>query len=184
MQKMNPEDGRVVGDDAPLPPKKEGSTDEEDEALFEDEPFVVPPFRADNGVNISLGTNVFINCNCIMIDTCRVTIGSRVLIAPNVSFYSGTHPLDPDLRNGTKGPEGGKEITIGDDCWIGGNVTICPGVHIGKGSTVGAGSVVTKDVAEYSVVVGNPARFLRPAPRKTVSAEERQKIYDIAMTPS
>lgn len=105
---------------------------------------MVPPFRADNGVNISLGTNVFINCNCIMIDTCRVTVGSRVLIAPNVSFYSGTHPLDPDLRNGTKGPEGGKEITIGDDCWIGGNVTICPGVHIGKGSTVGAGSVVTK----------------------------------------
>lgn len=105
---------------------------------------MVPPFRADNGVNISLGTNVFINCNCIMIDTCRVTVGSRVLIAPNVSFYSGTHPLDPDLRNGTKGPEGGKDITIGDDCWIGGNVTICPGVHIGKGSTVGAGSVVTK----------------------------------------
>jgi acetyltransferase-like isoleucine patch superfamily enzyme len=61
-----------------------------------------------------------------------------------VSIYSGTHPLDPDVRSGTTGPELGKEVWIEEDCWIGGNVVILPGVVIGKGSTVGAGSVVTK----------------------------------------
>ena len=65
-------------------------------------------------------------------------------MGPDVKFYSGTHPLDPLLRNGTQGPELGKEIIIGEDCWIGGTVTILPGVHVGKGSTIGAGSVVTK----------------------------------------
>lgn len=73
-----------------------------------------------------------------------MTIGARTLIASNVSLYSGTHPLDPDSRNGTKGPELGKEIHIEEDSWIGGSVVILPGVRIGKGSTVGAGSVVTK----------------------------------------
>ncbi|KAF4553458.1 Acetyltransferase-like protein 4 [Elsinoe fawcettii] len=175
---------KIVGDDTPLPPQKPGSTVDEDDALFEEEPWVQPPFRADNGINIRLGSNVFINVNCIMIDTCLITIGSRVLFAPNVSLFSGTHPTDPDLRNGTKGPESGKPITIGDDCWIGGNVTILPGVTIGKGSTVGAGSVVTKNVAEYSVVAGNPAKFIRPAPRNSITEEERQKIYDIAMQSS
>jgi acetyltransferase-like isoleucine patch superfamily enzyme len=65
-------------------------------------------------------------------------------LAPNVSLYSGTHPLDPELRDGTNGPESGKPIIIEEDVWIGGNVTVCPGVTIGRGSTVGAGSVVTK----------------------------------------
>lgn len=65
-------------------------------------------------------------------------------MGPNVSFMGGTHPLDPVLRNGTKGPELGKEIHIGEDCWIGGNAIIMPGVNVGKGAAIGAGSVVTK----------------------------------------
>ena len=134
----------VVGDKTPLPKRKPGSTEDEDEALFENEAWVEPPFNADNGTNIRLGENVFINKNCVVVDTCLVSIGSRTLFGPNVSLYSGTHPLDPELRNGTKGPESGKEIVIGEDCWIGGCVIILAGVHIGKGSTVGAGSVVTK----------------------------------------
>jgi hypothetical protein len=73
-----------------------------------------------------------------------VSIGARTLFAPNVSIYSGSHPLDPDIRQGTEGPEDGKEVWIEEDCWIGGNAIILPGVRIGKGSTVGAGSVVTK----------------------------------------
>ena len=91
-----------------------------------------------------VGEGVFINFNCTIIDTCLVSIGARTLFAPNVSIYSGTHPLDPDVRQGTEGPESGKEVWIEEDCWIGGNVIILPGVRIGKGSTVGAGSVVTK----------------------------------------
>lgn len=71
------------------------------------------------------------------------------MFGPNVSLYSGTHPLDPALRNGTKGPEYGKEIHIEEDCWIGGNVTILPGVRIGRGATVGAASVVTKVGTDY-----------------------------------
>ena len=117
---------------------------EEDEAQFAEDPWVEPSVHIDYGTKVRLASNVYINFNCTILDTCLVTIGSRVLIAPNVSFYSGTHPLDPELRNGTVGPELGKEIHVEDDCWIGGNVTILPGVRIGKGSTVGAGSVVTK----------------------------------------
>lgn len=73
-------------------------------------------------------------------------------MGPNVSIYSGTHPLDPALRNGTKGPESGKEVHIGEDCWICGDVTIVPGVKLGRGVTIGAGSVVTK-VSVYSAIV-------------------------------
>jgi len=91
-----------------------------------------------------VGEGVYINSNCVIINTCLVTIGARTLIGPNVGLYSGTHPLDPALRNGMQGPELGKEIHIGEDCWIGGSVVILPGVTIGKGATIGAGSVVTK----------------------------------------
>lgn len=107
------------------------------------------------------GTNVYINSNSTWIDTSPIYVGSRTLVGPNCSFYSGTHPLDPSVRNGTRGPEFGKPITIGEDCWLGGNVTVVPGVTIGKGATVGAGSVVTKDVPPYTLVVGNPARVLK-----------------------
>lgn len=87
---------------------------------------------------------MFVNFNAVFIDTCRITIGARTLLAPGVQLYSGRHPLDPEVRNGTKGPEDGAEIHIGEDCWLGGNVIVLPGVRIGEGSTVGAGSVVTK----------------------------------------
>lgn len=83
------------------------------------------------------------------------------MTGPSCCFYSGTHPLDPTIRNGIRGPESGKPIVIGEDCWLGGNVIVLAGVTIGKGSTVGAGSVVTKDVPPYHCVIGNPARILR-----------------------
>lgn len=149
----------VIQDKTPLP--KEASTLDEDDKLFEDDPWVEPPLAMDYGYNVKLGKNVFINFNSVFLDTCLITIGSRTLVGPNVSFYSGTHPLDPALRDGTRGPELGKEIHIGEDCWIGGNVVILPGVTIGKGSVVGAGSVVTKSVPDFTVVAGNPARVLR-----------------------
>jgi acetyltransferase-like isoleucine patch superfamily enzyme len=94
-----------------------------------------------------------------------------------VSFYSGTHPEDPILRNGTNGPELGQVISVGEDVWIGGNAMILPGVTVGRGSVIGAGSVVTKvrrrggfyaeksdsskDVPDFWIAAGNPARLLR-----------------------
>ncbi|GAO13125.1 hypothetical protein UVI_02024840 [Ustilaginoidea virens] len=115
----------------------------------------------DYGTQVKLGKGVFVNAYSTWIDTCTITVGARTLLGPHVSLYSGTHPLEPETRNGTKGPEMGKEIVIGEDCWIGGNVTILPGVTIGRGSTIGAASVVTKDVPPFHVAAGNPARVLR-----------------------
>jgi acetyltransferase-like isoleucine patch superfamily enzyme len=104
---------------------------------------------------------VYINNSCTFLDTCTISIGSRTLIGPNCSFYAATHPIDPFVRNGLSGPEAGKPITVGEDCWFGGNVVVCPGVTIGRGVTVGAGSVVTKDVEDFVVVAGNPARVIK-----------------------
>jgi acetyltransferase-like isoleucine patch superfamily enzyme len=116
---------------------------------------------ADLFLLLRLEKEVFVNYNCTFIDTSPIIIGARTLVAPNCSFYSGTHPLDPFLRNSTKGPEYGAPITIGEDCWIGGNAIVLPGVTIGRGVTVGAGSVVTKNVEDFCVVAGNPARVIR-----------------------
>ena len=148
-----------MGDDTPLPPQ--AATPEEDDKLFDNDAWVEPPVKIDYGTNLRLGENVFVNFNAVFLDTCLISIGSRTLVGPNVSFFSATHPLDPIIRRGTQGPEMGKEIHIGEDCWLGGNVVILPGVTIGRGSVVGAGSVVTKSVPEFTVVAGNPAKIIR-----------------------
>lgn len=132
----------INDDRTPLPPKLDDP--EADAALFENEPWIEGPITIDYGFNVRLGAGVFLNFGTVILDTCLVTIGARTIVGPNVSFYSGTHPLDPAVRQGIKGPESGKELHVGEDCWIGGNVVILPGVTVGKGSTVGAGSVVTK----------------------------------------
>jgi acetyltransferase-like isoleucine patch superfamily enzyme len=123
----------ILEDETPLPPQ--ASDPEEDEKLFEDDPWVMPPVAMDYGHNVKLGKNIFLNFNSVFLDTCLITIDDRTLVGPNVSFYSATHPIDPAVRNGLSGPELGKEIHVGEDCWIGGNVVILPGVTIGKGST-------------------------------------------------
>ncbi|UJO17267.1 Maltose O-acetyltransferase [Fulvia fulva] len=155
----------IIGDKTPLPPPADN--EEADENLFAEDAWVEPPIHIDYGTNVEVGDNVFINFNCTILDTCKVKIGARTLIGSSVSLYAGGHPLDPGVRNGTKGPEFGGEIVIEEDCWLGGSVIVLPNVTIGKGSTVGAGSVVTKDVPPYSVVVGNPARVIKQAPRDT-----------------
>ncbi|KAL2172255.1 hypothetical protein VTG60DRAFT_6633 [Thermothelomyces hinnuleus] len=147
----------IVQDDTPLPPP--GSPEEQ--SALQMYPWVDGAIKFDYGTQCKFGPGVYINANCTFIDTCTITIGARTLIGPNCSFYSGMHPLDPFLRNGMAGPESGKPITIGEDCWLGGNVVVCPGVTIGRGVTVGAGSVVNKDVEDFVVVAGNPARIIR-----------------------
>lgn len=105
----------------------------------------------------------------------RVTIGSRVLFGPNVQLYAATHPLDGHVRQGIRGPEYAKPISIGDDVWVGGAVVVCPGVTIGQNSVVGAGSVVTKDVEPYTVVAGNPAKVIRRLERHEEQQQQQQE---------
>jgi len=123
--------------------------------------FIEPNFRCDYGYNITLGEGCQLNFDCCMLDCAPITIGKRVLFAPNVHIYAATHPLCPIER---KDFELARPVKIGDDCWIGGQVIICPGVTIGNGVTIGAGSVVTKDVPSNVIVAGNPAKIIRYLP--------------------
>ncbi|KAE8153204.1 trimeric LpxA-like protein [Aspergillus avenaceus] len=127
----------------------------------ETDPVVDPPISVDHGLNFKVAPGAFLNFNLLVLDTCLVTVGARTLFGPNVCIYSATHPMDPAVRQGLKGPEAGKEVHIEDDVWIGGSVIILGGVTVGRGSTVGAGSVVTKDVPPFHFVAGNPARVIR-----------------------
>ena len=128
------------------------------------------PFICDYGCNIYLGNNVSINMNCTFVDCNKITIGNNVLIASNVQIYTATHPIELKERLTPNWSIDSGEyfcrtyalpVTIGDGCWIGGGVIILPGVSIGNGCVIGAGSVVTKDILENSVAVGNPCRVIR-----------------------
>ncbi|CAM4005374.1 maltose acetyltransferase [Flavobacterium branchiophilum] len=120
--------------------------------------YIEPPFHCDYGYNIHTGENVYFNVNCVVLDTMKVTIGHNVFFGPNVQIYTATHPLDPIERLTV---EFSKPVTIGNDCWIGGNTTIVPGVTIGNGCTIGAGSVVTKNIPDGVLAAGNPAQIIR-----------------------
>lgn len=120
---------------------------------------VLPPFNCDYGFNIEVGDNFFANYNLTVLDVAKVTIGDNVFIAPNVSIYTAGHPIHYAARNTMY--EYGIAVTIGSDCWIGGNVVICPGVTIGRGCVIGAGSVVTKDIPDNVIAAGNPCRVIR-----------------------
>jgi maltose O-acetyltransferase len=117
-----------------------------------------PPFFCDYGSNIELGERVFFNFNCVVLDVCRVTIGSFTLFGPAVQVYTATHPMDAALR---RQQESGKPIEIGADVWVGGGAIILPGVKIGDAAVVGAGSVVTKDIPPRVFAAGNPCRVIR-----------------------
>jgi len=116
---------------------------------------VIPPFHCDHGSSIIIGENVSINYNCTMLDEGYIKIGNHVLIGPNCSFYTPQHPKDYIQRRNPV--ETGHPITIGDDTWLGGNVTVCPGVKIGSRCIIAAGSVVAKDIPDDCMAAGNPA---------------------------
>ena len=129
---------------------------------------ILPPFRCDYGYRIEIGENFFANYNFIVLDGNYVRIGDNVWIAPNVGIYAAGHPLDRDER--VAGLEYAFPVTIGDNVWIGGGVSIIGGVTIGKDSVIGAGSVVTRDIPEGVVAVGNPCRVIRK-----ITPEDREK---------
>lgn len=121
---------------------------------------VRPPFYCDYGRNIRLGDDVFINYNCVFLDVVGIVIGDRTQVGPGVHIYAADHPRDPEVRR--RGLEFGRPVSVGCDVWIGGGAIILPGVSIADRAIIGAGSVVTKDVAAGMTVAGNPARPLSP----------------------
>lgn len=132
--------------------------------------FINPPFFCDYGSHIETGKNFFANYNCTIIDVAKVSIGDNCLFGPNVSIYTAGHPIYPTTRNSSY--EYGKEITIGDNVWIGGSSVICPGVHIGNNVVIGAGSVVTKDIPDWSVAAGNPCKVIR-----MITEDDKRKLF-------
>lgn len=120
---------------------------------------ILQPFHCDYGTNVRIGDRFFANYNLTILDEGQVTIGNDVFIGPNVSIYTACHPTDPAERNTRV--EWSRPVTIGDNVWIGGSVTILPGVTIGSDTTIGAGSVVTRDIPSGVVAAGNPARVIK-----------------------
>ena len=132
--------------------------------------FINPPFYCDYGSHIEVGKNFFANHNCTIIDVAKVKIGDNCQMAPNVAIYTAGHPLHPVSRNSMY--EYGISVTIGDNVWIGGNTVIMPGVHIGSNTVIGAGSVVTKDIPDWVVAVGNPCRVI-----KQITEDDKKYYY-------
>ena len=132
--------------------------------------FIEPPFFCDYGFNIETGKNFYANFNCTLLDVAKIRFGDNCMLGPNVSVYTAGHPLHPVTRNSKY--EYGKEVTIGDNVWIGGSSVVCPGVRIGNNVVIGAGSVVTKDIPDYSVAVGNPSKIIRK-----ITEDDRRKLF-------
>ena len=135
-----------------------------------DNAWINPPFYCDYGSHIEVGKNFFANYNCTIIDVAKVRIGDNCQMAPNVAIYTAGHPVYPTTRNSAF--EYGKEVTIGDNVWLGGNTVVCPGVNIGNNVVIGAGSVVTKDIPDWSIAAGNPCRVIRK-----ITEEDRRKLF-------
>lgn len=141
--------------------------------------WIEPPFYFCYGYNIALGEGAYINFNCNFIDDGKITVGSRTMFGANVTIATVGHPLAPDMR----GYMYTAPVTIGNNCWIGASVTICPGVSIGDNSVIGAGSVVTRDIPANCVAVGNPCKVLRElndADREFYYKDRRITAEDLA----
>ena len=137
--------------------------------MLGEDSFLQGPITFHYGSHTRIGKNCFINCNFTVQDDAEVIIGDFCDFGPNVTIVTPCHPMLAEERKGLIGSDGpsrrlcyAKSVRIGNACWIGANVVICPGVAIGDGSVIGAGSVVTRDVPPGSFAAGNPARVIRP----------------------
>ena len=127
--------------------------------IGDDKVIINQPFRCDYGKQISIGKRFFANFNFTILDEAPVTIGDDCFVGPNVSIYTACHSTDPVERNTRQ--EWAKPVTIGNNVWIGGSVTILPGVSIGDNVSIGAGSVVVNDIPSNTIAVGNPCKVIK-----------------------
>lgn len=129
--------------------------------------WIESPFSCDYGEHISIGRNTFINFNCVLLDDNKIEIGEHCLLGPGVQIYTAGHPLEVKERlaknqvNHAPFKTFSKPVRIGNNVWIGGNSVILPGIEIGEGTTIGAGSVVTKNIPSGVLAYGNPCRVIR-----------------------
>ena len=121
--------------------------------------FLLSPFMCDYGTNIKMGKNVFVNTNCYIMDCAEIEIGDNVFIGPFCGFYTASHPMTYAHRNSYE--EKATPIKIGSNCWFGANVSVMPGVTIGSGCVIAAGSVVTRDIPDNSVAAGVPRKVVK-----------------------
>ena len=124
-----------------------------------DKIMIKPPFHCDYGYQIFVGENFFANFDCVFLDAAPIEIGDNCMIGPKTCIYAISHPLNPEERQ--KGIGLPEKVVIGDNVWIGGGVTILPGVHLGDNVIVGAGSVVTKSFPSNVMIAGNPAKIIK-----------------------
>ena len=127
--------------------------------IGDDKVIINQPFRCDYGKQISIGKRFFANFNFTILDEAPVTIGDDCFVGPNVSIYTACHSTDPVERNTRQ--EWAKPVTIGNNVWICGSVTILPGVSIGDNVSIGAGSVVVNDIPSNTIAVGNPCKVIK-----------------------
>ncbi len=132
----------------------------------ETDAWIESPFYCCYGTNIIIGEGSYLNFNCNFIDDGKIIIGKKVMFGPAVTIATVGHPINPNMREYMYTDS----VTVGDNCWIGAGVTICPGVHIGENSVIGAGSVITKDIPANSVAAGNPCKVIR-------DIGEQDKVY-------
>lgn len=128
--------------------------------------WIEPPFYCCYGTNITLGEYTYVNMNCSFVDDGKINVGKKVMFGPGVAVAAVGHPIRPDMRKYMYTDT----VTIEDNCWIGANVTICPGVTVGENSVIGAGSVVTKDIPANVIAAGNPCKVIR-------EFDERDNLY-------
>lgn len=140
--------------------------------------YIEPPLHANwGGRHVHFGKHVYANFHLTLVDDTDIYVGDDTMFGPNVTVATAGHPILPALREQVY--QYNMPVVIGRNCWIGAGAILLPGVHIGDGTVIGAGSVVTKDIPANVVAVGNPCRVLRP-----IGARDREYYFQHRKIPS